>query len=315
MRVDSPNPLGAAGAPLVSVVIPTRNRKCKLARLLDSVYSSAYPEAQLEVLVVDNASSDGTAELVSHQYPRARVLQSGANRFVAAARNIGARSARGVLVFFVDDDNVLEPRCIGALAAAMMRSPNIGVSAPVMLEYGRPERIWCAGGVLDRWGRPRHRLQRRLLPSAGSAGVMTNMDYFPNAFMVRRELIARGLIHDDVCFPHNWTEQDLGKRVRRAGYQLATVPAALEWHDSGYRSVATRINLDTCYDQARSRIVFRHKYYNESSHWLFFWAVHFPVTSVYYMARFAQQEHTLKLMRAYLNGTLAGWRFREHSPC
>ena len=62
--------------PLVSIVIPTRNRKNKLIRLLASIMRSSYPADRLEVIVIDDASTDGTYHVVRKEFPKVKLLRN-----------------------------------------------------------------------------------------------------------------------------------------------------------------------------------------------------------------------------------------------
>lgn len=99
-------PTGAgAGAPLVSVVMPTRNRAQVLPRAIDSVLAQSYP--RLELLIVDDGSTDGSAELLAGytaRDSRVRVFRQPPGG-VSAARNRGLAEARGELVAYLDSDN------------------------------------------------------------------------------------------------------------------------------------------------------------------------------------------------------------------
>lgn len=92
--------------PLVSVVIPTRNRAALLTRAIESVLCQTYP--YLDVVVVDDASQDDSAsavEVAARRDPRVRYLRHHANKGGSAARNSGIEVARGSLVAFLDDDD------------------------------------------------------------------------------------------------------------------------------------------------------------------------------------------------------------------
>lgn len=89
--------------PSVSVIIPTYNRKHCLGRALDSVFSQAYRD--YEVIVVDDASTDGTLEFIAKSYPNIRLIKLPCNRNAAGARNEGIRNARGEFIAFLDSDD------------------------------------------------------------------------------------------------------------------------------------------------------------------------------------------------------------------
>ncbi len=87
----------------VSVVVTAHNAMGTLGRVLDSVHAQG-PAQPLELIVVDDASSDGTAALAEER--RAHVIRSPINRGQGACRNLGWRAARGEVVVFIDDDCV-----------------------------------------------------------------------------------------------------------------------------------------------------------------------------------------------------------------
>lgn len=113
--------------PDVSVVIPTKNRKEMLARAIESCWRAA-ADLALEVIVVDDGSEDGTAELVRARYPEACLLadREGGNR--GRARNDGMAAAHGQYLKFLDDDDWLEP---GSLAAEVGLARSAGADIVV----------------------------------------------------------------------------------------------------------------------------------------------------------------------------------------
>jgi glycosyltransferase involved in cell wall biosynthesis len=109
-------------APLVSVVVPTYNRAALIARTLRSVLDQSY--RNLELLVVDDASTDGTAEAVAAlDDPRIRYLRQDTNAGVAAARNRGIAEARGELIAFLDSDDAWLAGKLERQVAAFARAP------------------------------------------------------------------------------------------------------------------------------------------------------------------------------------------------
>ena len=122
------------GAPVVSVVIPTYNRASLVGRAVGSVLGQTFPD--LEVVVVDDGSTDGTEEAVRAVGDgRVRYLRHEANRGVAAARNTGMAHARGEYVAFLDSDDVWLPEWVEAHLAAFQASslPRVGAVASGMV--------------------------------------------------------------------------------------------------------------------------------------------------------------------------------------
>ena len=91
----------------VSVVIPTHDRCAILPRALDSVLAQTWGD--FELIVVDDGSADGTAEMVARDYPSVRLIQQ-ANQGVSAARNTGTRAAGGEWIAFLDSDDAWLPK-------------------------------------------------------------------------------------------------------------------------------------------------------------------------------------------------------------
>lgn len=99
----------------VSIVIPTYNRKAFLLETLASLTKQSYPATKLEVIVVDDGSTDGTHEIASEQFPFLLRYIYQSNQGSAAARNTGGRNASGKLLIFLDDDMWIEPEYVMGL--------------------------------------------------------------------------------------------------------------------------------------------------------------------------------------------------------
>ena len=114
----------AAEAPRVSVIVPAHNAAATLAETLASLTAQTLPA--IEVLVVDDASTDGTRDVAARQVaadPRFRLLAFAENRGVAEARNAGLEAARGRWVLFLDSDDWIEPGHLASLVAAAEADP------------------------------------------------------------------------------------------------------------------------------------------------------------------------------------------------
>jgi GT2 family glycosyltransferase len=110
---------------LVSVVIPTFNRAGIVTRAIESALSQTYGD--IEVIVVDDGSSDDTRDIVASYESRVRYLYQ-KNAGVSAARNTALRNARGEFVAFLDSDDVWRPWRIESQVAALTRHPEAGLA-------------------------------------------------------------------------------------------------------------------------------------------------------------------------------------------
>src|SRR5687768_4153340 len=103
----------------VSIVIPTYNNRKLLLQCLNSTNALTYPRDSLEVIVVDNGSSDGTSESLKNAYARVKQIRLDTNTGFAFACNKGAAKASGEFVAFLNDDAIPAPDWIEGLFAGL----------------------------------------------------------------------------------------------------------------------------------------------------------------------------------------------------
>lgn len=297
--------------PLVSVIIPTFNRENDLVRLLQSIRKSSIDKEGLELIVVDNARSKTLQKKIEKTYPGARLVQSENNLYCSGGRKLGADVASGKYLFFIDDDNILPENCIRALVAAMEQDKKIGVAAPIMAYWSKKNTVWCAGGVITTLGLVAYLGKGQEVRDVQSGPELKGIDFFPNAFMVRKEALKDAPFDLD-NFIHNWSEADLCARIRNNGYTLNTVKDAITYHDIDYDGSITRLGTFNTYDQAFSRIIFRKQHRNTIKQWGLFWGIVFPVSTMYYLQKIYGQ-HEIKrssLTNAYFKGTVKAVMYR-----
>jgi len=258
--------------PLVSVVISTHNRRKNLIRLIRSLLESDYPTSSIEIIVVDDASSDGTFEYIKARFANVnnlKVIRNEREKLASGARNIGIQHAVGKYIFFVDDDNIMTKDTIRSLVKVMNEHPDIGLCGPVTVYYSNPNVIWCAGAYIKR---PLytmiHYMYNKTLQELHTELKIKGMkliycDYIPNAYMTRREIVHKIGGFDEENFPIAWEEIDLAIRIRKLGYKIAVVPNSIIMHDIPFsEKPRTSIHLTPkrSYHRGRSRIRFYIKY-------------------------------------------------------
>jgi glycosyltransferase involved in cell wall biosynthesis len=144
--------------PLVSVVIPTQNRARLVQEAIDSVLAQdgLGKSFDMEVIVVDDASTDETPEVAS-KYPEVRYLRLTTKHGEGGARNAGIKASRGKYIAFLDDDDLMLPERLKLQVPPMERHPEIGVVYSQNIIRGKATEKWflasCAespGGVFER---------------------------------------------------------------------------------------------------------------------------------------------------------------------
>ncbi len=140
-----------------SIIIPTYNGLRFLPACLDALRRQTFPAAQTEIILVDDASTDGTIPYVREHYPEVRIVGLDRNRGLAAGCNAGAAEAQGDLLVMLNNDTEAEPGWLAALVSAAAAHPEAGAIASKMLLFDRRDTLHNAGDVMGADGIPRNR--------------------------------------------------------------------------------------------------------------------------------------------------------------
>ncbi len=215
----------AIDIPRVSVVIPALNMEAYLGECLESVFTQTY--SRYEVIVVDDGSTDQTAEVALQYGPRVRLIRQ-AHRGTAAARNAGVRAARGDLVAFLDADDVWLPAYLEKQVATFdANGGNCVVFCDVYWWDGRTPRT----GV---------KLERRIPfdTSDPLLSIVRGSDLPVDGVLVPRELLLEaGLSNEQL---REGTEVDLFQRLASLNVRFCHTPMALALYRHRPGSVSTR---------------------------------------------------------------------------
>jgi GT2 family glycosyltransferase len=221
---------------LLVVVVLSHNKRDQTLRCLESVQRLHY--RPLEVLVVDNASTDGSAEAIATGYPQVRLIRSPVNRGAAGGRNLGAEYANQwfspAYLLFLDDDAVVDPRLAGELVAVMRADSRVGLATPKAYRYGTHDVIASAGGMRVRLGSGSVTdigAGARDVGQFDEGGLVDSCVGF--TVLARSEAFERCRGFDERYNPYGWEEVDLSLRIREAGYTVRYTPAAICWHAGG----------------------------------------------------------------------------------
>jgi len=205
----------------VSVVVVTYRCAGIVGRTLDSLREQAWPD--VEVVVVDNASDDGTVALVRDRLPEADVHELARNLGFAEANNVGVAASSGEFVFMLNPDAWVEPDTIGRLVDAL-GDPGVGVvGGTVRHEDGSVQE---RGNLLDRTGFP--------LPRRGDVAPLERDTFYVGgcALMLRRSDWDRAGGLDGRLFMF-CEEVDLCWRIQLLDRDVAVVRDAVVWHVGG----------------------------------------------------------------------------------
>jgi glycosyltransferase involved in cell wall biosynthesis len=212
-----------APRPLLSVVVPTYNRRELVLRAVQSVLAQQ-PAARLEVIVVDDGSTDGSADALNRSYrddDRVRVIRS-ARGHASAARNRGFAAARGEFVCFLDSDDYWLADTLAVIDAAFACRPElafVSIDGSTVAEPGAPALTRIVAGDSPGWSHPRFRsAPLATAPFALASGrryTMLHGDFFPaivngdlfylSGMVMRREAVATaGPFNERLRFFNDW---------------------------------------------------------------------------------------------------------------
>lgn len=250
--------MSASPSPLLCVVLATWNRRKDTLECLDSLARSDYDP--LQVVLVDNGSSDGTAQEVTQRHTGVRILHNESNRGFAAAMNQGIREglARGAEYLLLLNNDTLVAADMIRQMMAYATQPQVGIVVPKILYHDRPDRIWSVGARLHAWTLEKSGEARGQRDSGRWGKVLERDQVTACALLLSRELVERIGLLDERFFVY-YDDADLSLRARRAGYRILLVPQARVWH----KAAATSGGVDTPqerYWMARSSVLFFRKH-------------------------------------------------------
>ncbi len=254
--------------PLVSIIIPHYNGLEILLRCLESVVvssqnrggqnigldsrlrgndasesSASYtdfpnPEVTSEIILVDNASTDGSGEIAKGKFPEIRWLQSEENLGFAGGCNFGMKAARGKYVVLLNNDAVVTPGWLEAMVEVVEADENVAAVQPKirsLVNHGYFDYAGAAGGMLDVWGFPFARGRMFFTAEEDLGQFDEGCEIFwasGTCTLLRKSAVEQVGFLDETFFAH-MEEIDLDWRLHLAGYEIKAQPAATVFHNAG----------------------------------------------------------------------------------
>jgi GT2 family glycosyltransferase len=212
--------------PLLSVIIPNWNGARHLPTCLDALRLQTY--ACLEVILVDNASTDDSAALVQRGYPDVTLVQLDANLGLTGGINRGIRAARGEIIAPLNNDTEVSPDWAGALVAALLAHPDAGMAASKMRLFDRRDVLHSAGDAYRVDGIPVNRgvWQKDEGQFDGDVYIWGGCG---GAVAYRRAMLEDIGQFDEDLFMY-CEDVDLNWRAQLAGYRCVFAPRAVVYH-------------------------------------------------------------------------------------
>lgn len=281
-------------APLVSIIIVNWNGIQFLPACLDSIAGQTF--RNYEVIVVDNASHDGSVELLKRSYPWAIVIALDTNTGFATGNNAGLASAHGEYIVTLNNDTRVDSNWLAELVAVAEENPGVGMVASRICSWEDPDIIDSLGVSVCADGMSRGNLRKRSFRSLQISRVEDI--FFPSACaaLYRRRMIDETGFFDDDFFAY-CEDTDLGLRGRLAGWGALLARDSVVYHRySGTGGVFSPFKL----------------YLVERNH---FWVAvkNFPLTVVFLLPFWTLVRYLVQA-RVVISGTGAGSQFMKASP-
>lgn len=294
--------------PKVIIIVLTWNRLSDTMECLESVKKLAYPN--YEIMVIDNGSTDGSAEAIATRHPEITLIKNESNLGYAAGNNRGIEKALRMgcdYVFLLNNDTTIDAACLDELVNSAESDSRIGAAGPKIYLHQKPSLIWYAGG--DICFREAISVTRgwfmRDRPSYNRPGEVSFITGC--AMLVKRNAIEKvGSL--DPEYGSYLEDTDWCWRMSQKGFKLVYVPAAKVYHKVSQSFGSTPYNEKSMYLMARNAVLFVKKY-GSFFHWLkfilFFWL------SVLYAVPRETMRGNLKAVLAKIKGFFDGLRRRK----
>ena len=219
---------------MISVIVVNHENEAHLGRCLGSLEGSG-----AEVILVDNASRDGSLSLVRDRFPEVVVLPQEDNLGFASANNLAAATARGEALLLLNADAWLEPGALGLLAAHLDSRPDVGlVASSLRYQDGRRQFSWspARGVVGEAVQKMRNPFESRGLTHGRLASFLTRpagRPWYTAACALIRTDAWRSVGGFDEGFFMYFEDVDLCIRLEAAGWRLAQETRAIAGHIGG----------------------------------------------------------------------------------
>lgn len=252
----------------ISVIIVSWNAKTYLLDCLQSIFSETISH-QIEIIVVDNLSTDGSSKEVKINFPNVKLIQNNSNMGFAAANNIGIKCSTGRYLCLVNSDIKILDRCLDRMCDYMDKNPSAGMLGPKILNRDMSQQKSC---------RQFPTLWNNFSPAIGLDKIFPNLNIFSGEqiliagddvhnvdvlsgclMMVRRNALDEVGLFDEIFFIYS-EDVDWCKRFWDMNWKVIFYPHAKAIHYGGGSSTNEPVRFSV--EQLKAKLQYWRKHYN-----------------------------------------------------
>ncbi len=216
----------------VVIIIVTYNGEKYLSDLFNSLSRQDYSLDKIDVIVVDNYSTDDTVNFIKNNYPSTRIIINQQNLGFTKANNQGIKLAQDIgadYVFFLNQDTICTDNLISSLVNALDNNSQLGIVQPLLLFWPKQELINTAGNQIHFLGFGYCGDYKKRIEATNYLSEQSITYASGAALMIRRALLDKLGGFDELFFMYH-EDLDLGWRARLLGYQIALISQTIIYH-------------------------------------------------------------------------------------
>jgi len=261
----------------LTTVICNYNTRDELARVLASL-QQAGGDLDHEIIVVDNASQDGSAAMVRESFPGVKLIESGTNRWYTGGNNLGMRAAQGDYVLILNPDTLIPPGALQIWVTYLNDHPQVGaVTSRMTFADGTVQRT-CSrlagytdflltytflGTIFQRW---RERLRRAMWYDGWDRNTSQAVEVAPGSCLAVRRSILDQINYFDEMLKLFFTDDDICRRIVATGCEIHFIAETTIIHDEhASLNKVPRLTTRVYFDDL---ITYTRKYHGQLAAWV-----------------------------------------------
>ncbi len=256
----------------LSIVIVNWNAKDYLKKCVASIYEDA-TNLSFEIIIVDNASSDGSVEMVKFEFPKVRLINNSSNSGFGIANNIGIKESIGRYILFLNPDTLVLPDCLKKLMGFLDKNASAGAVGPKIINPDGSIQVSCARNTPGLWSEffeltyfnylfPKVRLFNRQYLGTGEYDTDKEVDLLSGScMMVRRSVLDEIGLFDPSFFIYG-EDIDLLYRIKKAGWKVWYLYSARLVHFGGEST--KQVPEKKVFHNLRSKYLFLKKHFGRT---------------------------------------------------